>query len=82
MHMKVRNALADLVVDRHKSSLRGHAFLHSPAKNLCAAEKRPRKSAGQVHQCLVVCPGDQQAMTGKERAVVQEGHAGFIIQHK
>ncbi len=79
--MKVRNTLADFIIDCSKSSLRAHAFLDRAAQKLCVRKKRPDQQVRQIHQRLVMGPGDEQAMALKEWAAVQESHAAFILQH-
>jgi len=79
--MKVGNALADFIVDCDKSSLGAHTFFDRAAQKFCVRKKRSGQAVRQIHQRLVMGPGDQQAVALKERAVVQKGDAGFIIEH-
>jgi hypothetical protein len=81
VHMKVGDTLADFVIDCRKSSLRAHAFLDRAAQELCVRKKRPDEGVRQIHQRLVMGPGDEQAMALKKWAAVQESHAEFIFQH-
>ena len=81
VNMKMGNALADLVIDCHKSPLGVHGFLDCPAQKLRISEKRPDKGVWQVHKRFVMGSGKEQAVAVKKWAAVEERHAGFILQH-
>ena len=80
MHVQVRNALADPVVDGNEGPCRLHGTLHSPADQLDAPEEAVHRRSRQVEKGLAVIPWYDEDMSVKERAAVQKGCRDFVLE--
>src|SRR5437763_12620616 len=79
MHMQVRYALADLVVDGDKRALRAKAFLYGLRDQLRGAEQRCQQIRRNVGQGIKMFFGTDQAMAWKQRSVVEKYYRVLIF---
>ena len=73
MNMKMGDALADLVVDREERAIRPQSLFHCPGQQSGLRKNRLNGLRREVGQGLEMHPRDQQAVAGKERAMVEKG---------
>ncbi len=79
--VKVRNALADDVVDCDEAAFRLHGLLHFASELLGIDEKRTYQIGREIEQCWVVGFGNQQDMAGEKRAHVEKGHGDLVFEN-
>ena len=80
VRVKMRNALADAIIDGYKNALGLHAAHYGIGEKAHVGEKRAEERIGQVHQGLEVRFDDEQAMAGKQGAVIEEGEGDFVFE--
>jgi len=80
MNVKMRHALADPVVHSHKGSVRLQRRFNGARQKLGVLKKRPRQIGRQIEQSLVMSSRNQQAMTGKNGAMVEESDRDFVFK--
>jgi hypothetical protein len=79
--MEVRNTLADFVVDGHKSSFSFHAGFHGECEKPGVGEKGLDPVVRQIRERLVMIFGYQEAVSRKERAVIEKSQAKIVFKH-
>ena len=67
MHVKMRNALADAIVDGHEGSLGFHALRDSAGEKLDIQKERADQRVGQVRKRLDVVLYDEER-NGRQKA--------------
>mgnify|MGYP003701136597 CR=1 FL=1 len=72
MDMKVRDALADAVVDPDEAAIGRERFFDGRSQDTRGGEQRRDAVGGQVGQRLEVRAGDEQAVAGKEGPGVEK----------
>ncbi len=81
MEVKVRDALADLVVHRQEAPLRPKRLLHGLGEQPGVSEERIDQMLGEVGERLVMLAWNEKDMAGKERAIVEERDAAIVLHH-
>lgn len=81
MHVQVRDALADSIVNRDKRAFRLHAMLHRANQHLGVSKERCDEMRGEILQRLIVLLGNQQSMAGKKRTVIQESKRNVVFKN-
>src|SRR5579859_5115486 len=79
MDVKMGNALADAIVGGDEDALGLHALLDGGGQHFYGGEKRSEQGIGQIVNRLQVAFGNDQAVSRKQRAMIQEGQRGFIF---
>ncbi len=80
MHMKMRDALADTVVNCDKRSLRAKRFFHRDSEKAGVGEERLDPILGQIRQGFEVLFGRQQHVAREERPVVEERKTALVFK--
>ena len=75
------NALADPVVHGHKRPFRRQPVFHGPCNPLRHREQRSDLGERKIRQCLDVGLGNQQAVSGKQRPVVEEHQRVVVFEN-
>jgi len=80
MHVKVRDALADAIVDGDETAVGLKRGLHRLGQEAGSGEKGRNTIGRQIGEGFKVGPWDKQRVAGKERPGVEEGQnvPGFI----
>ena len=81
MHVKVRDALADDVVERHEGALGVERLDHRAGQQPGVGEQRLQQVVGQVGQRLVMLPAGSAGVAGEQGAVVEEGERSLVLEH-
>lgn len=81
MHVKVRNALANDVVDGNECSFGAHGILNGGGQYADIRENGVKKCGREISDCAQVLPGNQQAMARKERAMVKKCDGVFVFEN-
>jgi len=79
--VKVRNALADNIVDCNEAAFRLHAVLNFTGEFLGIDEKWTDQIGREIEQRWIVALGNQQDVAREKRADVEEGHRNFIFEN-
>jgi hypothetical protein len=79
--VKVRDALADNVVDCNEGAFRLHGILHFTGELLGIGEKRTDELSREIEQRWVVGFGDQQDVARKERPHVEKGRGDLVFEN-
>lgn len=80
MHVQMWHALAHAIIHRHECSVGFHGGFDGPRQKLHVFEVRPNLIGRQISQSFVVFFGDNQAMTGKNRTMVEKGDGVFVFK--
>ena len=80
MHVQVRDALADLVVDRHERALRPERGLHRRGDPLHALEVGAEPIGRQVGQQLDVVAGHHEHVAVEHGADVEEPERHVVVE--
>ena len=78
--VQVGDALADAVVYRHENPVGPHAALNRPGKQPRTKEQRANQCRRKLLQSFVVLSGNQQAVAGKQRALIQKRQGMLILE--
>jgi hypothetical protein len=81
MNMKVRNALADPIVNCHERSVRFQSLLHRQAEEAGGFEQRSGFRSGQIAQSRKMFSRNQQTMSGKYRPVIEKCQAQVVLEN-
>jgi hypothetical protein len=81
MHVKMRHALAHNIIDGDKTSLRLHCILHGHCQHPHIQKHRFDKRWRKVRKRLAMPPGNQQAMPGEKRPMIQKNKCVFVFKH-
>lgn len=81
VHVKMRNALADAIVQGYERSVGLHATLDRYCEQLNIGEKRRDQSRRQITESFTMSFGDEQAMSGEQRAVIEKGQSVGVLKH-
>lgn len=73
MHVKMWHALADAIIHRHQSSVSFHGAFNCARQELHVCEVGLNLLWRQISQGFAVILGDNQAMTGKNRTMIEKG---------
>ncbi len=76
--VEMGDALAHPVVHGDEAPLRRHRLLHGPGEEPGGTEKRLDQAVGEVRKGHDVLPGNEEEVTGKQGAPVEEGEGGVI----
>jgi hypothetical protein len=79
--VKVRNALADDVVDCDEAAFRFHGVLHFAGELLGIGEEWTHQIGREIEQRRIVGFGNQQDVTGKKRVHVEKGHGDVVFEN-
>jgi len=79
--VKVRDALADDIVDGDKAAFRLHAVLNSARKLLGIQEKGTDEVSRKVEQRWIVRFGNEQDVAGKKGTNVEESQGDFVFEN-
>jgi hypothetical protein len=82
VHVQVRHALADRVVERHEAALRAQRGRHHRADPPDPGEQRPGLLLRQLREGFDVLAGQHQHMPLEQRPGVQERHRFLVRQHQ
>jgi len=80
VHVEVRHALADAVIDRDECALRSHAFFHRNGKQARVCRDLLQQRRGNLVQRFYMLLRYQEAVAGKERPVIQESQRKLIFE--
>lgn len=72
MHVQVRDALTHAVVDRNERAVGAHRLLYGASDLLHGAEQGSYVRGGQVEQGVAVLARDHEAVSVKQRVVIEE----------
>jgi hypothetical protein len=72
VRVQMRHALTNAVIDRYKGAVGLERSLDRAGEQLHIAEERSDQVLGQVRQSFVVAFGNQQAMSRKNRAMIEK----------
>jgi hypothetical protein len=81
MDMEMGDALADAVVGGDECALRLHSQFDSSSKHFCIREKGRYERLRQILDGFKVIPGNKQAVSGKQGAMVQEGDGVYVLEN-
>jgi len=73
VHVQMRNALADRVVDGHESPLGVHRLLDSVGKDLHVGKEWGQQVRGKIRQRRIVLAWNQQHVARENGTVVEKG---------
>jgi len=79
MHMEMGDALADAVVHGHERALRRHCVFDRSSEELNLSKERAHQVGRKVRESRYMTPRQHQAMTWKERPVVEEGERDLAL---
>ena len=82
MNVQMRHALANTVVHRHKGALRFERKFHCAPQQLHILEEWTHQNGWQVAKRFEVAFGNQQAVTWKERAMIEKRDRNIILKHE
>ena len=77
----MRNALAHFIVYRDKGPFGFHRERYGFRQQLDVCEERCDQFGVDVRECLEVPSGDEEDVTGEERAAVEESDRDVILEH-
>jgi len=80
MHVHMRHALADPVVDGHESSLRSKAFLNCESQQTRIREELSQHRRFDINQRIKMFFRNQKAMTREHRTMIQKGQAVDVFE--
>ena len=80
MHVKMRHALADTVIHRHEGPVRFQGRFNRARQKLGILKKRADQIGRKIAQGLMMSSGNQQAMSGENRTVVEESKRDFVCK--
>jgi len=72
--------LAHAIIHRHKSSVRFHGSFDCARQELHVLEVRLNLLGRQIGQSFAVFSGNNQAMTGKNRTMVEKSDRVFVFK--
>jgi hypothetical protein len=81
VNVKMRNALADAIVNADKRSLCFNRPLNRARQQLSVCEKWTYQGGRQVRERFKVIPGNQQTMTGENRAMIEKRDRRLVREH-
>src|SRR5580698_1291837 len=81
VHMQMRNALADAIVDGDERSFGRHSVLDGASEQLDVCKERSEQLFWQVGQGLNVRLGNQYGVAGEERLIIQERDRQLVFKH-
>jgi len=81
MDMKMRDALADAIIDGHEGSLGVHALHDGAGKKLDIQKERADELLGQIPERLKMALNDEQAMARKKRPVIQKCKRDIVLKN-
>src|SRR5580658_7150174 len=81
VHMQMRNALADTIVDGDERSFGRHSVLDGASEQLDVGKERSEQLFWQVGQRLKVRLGNQYGVADEERLIIQERDRQIIFKH-
>ena len=79
--VKMRDALTDAVVDGDKCPFGPKSLFDSTRQQLCITKQWPEELCWQVTECGEVLFRNEQAMSWKNRAMVQKRQGDLILKH-
>ena len=82
VRVQMRHALADAIVHRDEGSVSFQRRLDCTTEKLRIPEEGSDQVLGQISQSFVVLFRNQQAMTRKNRTVVEKGQGYFIFKYE
>ena len=82
MHVQVRNTLAHAIIHRYERSVRLHSHLDRARQKLNVTKNRFNQVRGQIDQSLIMLLGDEQAMTRKDRTMIEKSQAVIVFKDK
>ena len=82
VHVKMRHALADAIVHRHKRPVGFHRRFDGAREELGSFEKRPDQIFGQIGQSFVVDFRNQQTVPGKDGPMIEKGERDFVFEYQ
>lgn len=80
MHVEVRDALADAIVDGDEASFRFHATLDGSSEQLNVRKQRLDQRSGQIAQSFEMAFGNQERMPGEYGTMIQKCERVFIFE--
>src|SRR5580704_14160508 len=81
VHMQMRNALADLIIDGYERSLGFDGLFDGVRQKLYVGEEWPEQLGRQIRQRCIVRLGDQHRVANEERLVIQERNRKLVFEH-
>jgi hypothetical protein len=79
--VKMRNALADMVVDGDKGPLGLHSDFYGMGEELGIRKQGSDEIGGKIDQRLAMIFRDQKTMAGKEGPVIQKGQGQVVLKY-
>ena len=80
MHVQMRNTLAHAIIHRDERPVRLHSRFDCARQNLNVAKDRFNQVCRQIDQSFIVLFGYEQAMTRKDRTMIEKGEAVVIFK--
>jgi hypothetical protein len=79
MNVQMRHTLAHVIVDANKSSFSHHRFFERPRNPLGNSENGDDQGRGQIDKGLIMGLGDNEAMSGEQRPVIEESQCMLVF---
>ena len=80
MHVQVRHTLAHAIIHRDERSVRLHSHLDRARQKLNVTKNRFNQGRGQIDQSFIMLFGDKQAMTRKDRPMIEKCQAVVVFK--
>jgi hypothetical protein len=80
VHVQVRHTLAHAIIHRNERAVRLHSRLDRARQKLNVTKDRFNQVRGQIDQSLIMLFGDKQAMTWKDRTMIEKGQAVVVFE--
>ena len=80
VHVQVRNTLAHAIIHRDKRAVRLHPGFDRARQKLNVPKERFNQVRGHIDQSLIMLFGDEQAMTWKDRTMIEKGQAVVVFE--
>src|SRR5256885_704059 len=81
MHVKMGDALADTIIGCNEGSFCSHTLLDGPSEHTSCGKKWSDQRIGNIHEGLKMGFGNQQAVSRKQRAMIEEGERVFVFKN-
>ncbi len=81
VHVKMRNTLADAIVDGHEGAFRLHALEDGLGEQPDVGEEGADKRVGQIEKRFDVALGDEERVSGKKRPMIEERERNIVLKN-
>ena len=80
MDVQVGDALAHAIIHRDERAVSLHSHFDRARQKLNVTKDRFNQVRGQIDQRLIMLFGDEQAMTWKDRTMIEKGQAVVVFK--